>query len=470
MVFSSFLFLFAFLPITVVLYFVAPKSSRNALLLILSYLFYAWGAPTIAPLLFVMSFFDFAISRHLGPDGKFSVRTKKTILVLGIATNLSLLVYYKYWNFFLGELNSLIEAYGFEGVHWSEVLLPIGISFFTFQKISYLVDVYRGTAKRAESLIQYALYVALFPQLIAGPIVRYHEIAEQLKTRTHTLEKFTAGLTRFSIGLAKKVLIADFLGQSVDAIFALQSGELTTSFAWFGILAYTFQIYFDFSGYSDMAIGIGLLFGFTLPENFRNPYLARSFRDFWTRWHITLSNWMKEYLYIPLGGNRGSELRTAVNLWIVFLLSGLWHGASWNFVLWGAYHGLFLSLERALGIEKQATHWRLAPLIVFPLIVFSWVLFRADTVEHATAFYQHLLGLQHVALEKPFVWGELVQSRTLFVFWIAIALSFLFVRYRGKAIGNTHSLVALSASYLLLLLSLVALAGIDYAPFLYFRF
>jgi len=436
----------------------------------MSYLFYSWGAPTIAPILLVMTVLDYALGGFISPKATASPGKKKLLLSLGIAANLSLLLYFKYWNFFLGELSTLFTSLGFTGVHWQAVLLPIGISFFTFQKISYLIDVYRGTAKPAQTLIHYALYVALFPQLIAGPIVRYHEIADQLHERRSSREDFCAGLTRFSLGLSKKVLIADFLGQVADKIFALGGGELTTSFAWVGILAYTFQIYFDFSGYSDMAIGIGRIFGFTFPENFNQPYLARNFREFWSRWHMTLSNWMKEYLYIPLGGNRSSEFRTAGNLWAVFLLSGLWHGASWNFIVWGAYHGFFLSLERLLGVSSFKNTSLARILVVFPLIIFSWVLFRADDLSHALFYFSHLFGFSGEALSKPIVWGELIQSREWWVLGMAFLISFAPLGWRINLSAPKVSAPLAATSYALLLFSLAALAGIDYTPFLYFRF
>jgi alginate O-acetyltransferase complex protein AlgI len=469
-VFSSFLFLFLFLPVTISGYYLVPWRFKNLYLLIVSYLFYGWGAPTIMPILIGMSLFDYLLGGFLIPDENRSERTRKILLAFGITANLSLLFYYKYWTFFLSEFNTLLATLGFSHIIWSTVVLPIGISFFTFQKISYLVDLYRGTAKRAESFTQYALYVALFPQLIAGPIVRYHEIAEQLKARTHSWERAAHGFTRFAIGLAKKVLIADYLGQVADLVFALQPGELTTSYAWLGILAYTFQIYFDFSGYSDMAIGLGHIFGFQIPENFRNPYLARSFRDFWSRWHITLSNWMKEYLYIPLGGNRGSEFATARNLWIVFLLSGLWHGASWNFIVWGAYHGFFLSLERLLPSKflNQNSPWR--TLIIFPLIVLSWVLFRANTLEHAGEFYSYLFGFGAETLSKPVVWGDLIQNREWFVFLVAGLFTFVLAKHNSSSSESYSGIGTIAVAYPLLLLSLCALAGMDYAPFLYFRF
>ncbi|MCB0334363.1 MAG: MBOAT family protein, partial [Bdellovibrionales bacterium] len=434
---------------------------------------YGWGAPTIIPLLIGMSLFDFLLGKRLSPDNTIRRSRKKQLLAFGIAANLSLLFYYKYWNFLLGEFNSLLSSLGFSGFMWSEVLLPIGISFFTFQKISYLVDVYRGTANPATTFTEYALYVALFPQLIAGPIVRYHEIAEQLHSRKVRSEDFAIGITRFSIGLGKKVLIADFVGQVADGVFALSIGEQTTFFAWLGILCYTFQIYFDFSGYSDMAIGLGRLFGFRFPENFHHPYISESIREFWTRWHITLSNWMKEYLYIPLGGNRVSSQRNALNLWIVFLLSGVWHGASWNFIVWGGYHGFFMSLERLVGAPTKRQNTIYRTIITFFLVVFSWVLFRADSLSDALTYYTYLFGLGAPAT-KPVMLGELLQPRSFVMLLLACVLSFYPLLQRKKEytglVSESPSLIFQCSAFCVLVLSLSALAGLDYTPFLYFRF
>ena len=429
-----------------------------------------WGAPGIAPLLLGLSLLDYLLSRYLVPEASIKKSLRQLILTLGILVNLSLLFYFKYWNFFLTELNTAFASFGFNELYWKEVLLPIGISFFTFQKISYLVDIYRGTAERAKSFVNYALYVALFPQLIAGPIVRYHEIAAQFQKREHSWDNVTAGVTRFSIGLAKKVLIADYVGQIADSVFTLDPSGLTTPYAWLGILAYAFQIYFDFSGYSDMAIGIGRMFGFTFPENFNQPYLSRSFQEFWTRWHMTLSNWMKEYLYIPLGGNRSSHFRTALNLWIVFLLSGLWHGASWSFVMWGALHGFFLSLEKLFGVSKENTKSHLLILIVFPLVLLTWVPFRVENISDAFTFYSYLFALQGVTQSQPIVLGDLVQVRDIAMLTVACLFAFIPFQKSWSLKSLSLSPAISAASYCVLLLSLFSLAGMDYTPFLYFRF
>lgn len=465
MVFSSFTFLLIFLPFSLLGYYFTPERFKNLFLLVVSYLFYGWGAGLLVVGLFVLSLFDYLVSILIAKEN--SVTKKKILLGLGILGNLSVLLYYKYWNFILSNLSQLLNNLGFNQLIFHDVILPIGVSFFTFQKISYLVDVYRGTAKKAESLVQYCLYVALFPQLIAGPIVRYHEIAKQLVTRKSLVEDVASGLNRFIIGLSKKILIADYVGQTADRVFALSAGDLTTPFAWLGILCYTFQIYFDFSGYSDMAIGLGQVFGFKFPENFNRPYLSKSIKEFWSRWHITLSNWMKEYLYIPLGGNRTSSFRAIINLWLVFILSGLWHGASWNFILWGAFHGIFLTLERVFHI-KNAIPSFIKIGSTFLIVMLAWVLFRSDNLSAASFFYLALLNLNNANPQSTITFGDLIQPRDFFALICAIIITFLTPYYYDKYFKNT--VLSYITSIVFFILSLSALAGLSYTPFLYFRF
>ncbi|MCB0338407.1 MAG: MBOAT family protein, partial [Bdellovibrionales bacterium] len=319
MVFSSFIFIYIFLPIFLTLYFLFPGKLKNLIALLGSLTFYAWGAPTILPLLIVSAFIDFILSAKIQPVGQ-NLTNRRFFLFLGVGVNILFLGYFKYSGFFIEELNSLLLSLNLESVSWGEVVLPIGISFFTFQKISYLIDVYRGATPRAPNFLIYLLFVTLFPQLIAGPIVRYKDIATQLMTRCITLDMLFSGICRFGFGLGKKVLIADPLGAVTDNVLALSGSEITIVYAWLGIICYAFQIYFDFSGYSDMAIGLGKMMGFDFPENFNRPYISRTITEFWRRWHITLSSWMKDYLYIPLGGNRVSTNRMYINLWIVFIL------------------------------------------------------------------------------------------------------------------------------------------------------
>ncbi|MCL4166112.1 UNVERIFIED_CONTAM: hypothetical protein GTU68_008467, partial [Idotea baltica] len=332
MVFSSYIFLFAFLPLFLGTYYACPNKLKNLIILVFSLIFYAWGAISVIPFLLLSIFIDYYFIQKPG----------KINFIIPLALNIIFLCYYKYLNFFIEQFNFISPL----DLPLTNIALPIGVSFFVFQKISYLADVYNTKVEPAKSLINYSLYVLLFPQLIAGPIVKYHLIEKQIKSRTHSSDNFFNGLVRFSTGLFKKVFIADMLAFTAVSVFSADTANIDAFYAWSGLLAYTLQLYFDFSGYSDMAVGLGLMCGFKIPENFNRPYLAHSITDFWRRWHMTLSSWMKEYLYVPLGGNRRSQTRTYINLSIVFILSGLWHGASWNFVLWGAFHGIFIVTDK----------------------------------------------------------------------------------------------------------------------------
>ena len=341
MVFSSITFLFYFLPIFFGIYFLLPRSFRNWWILIASSVFYAWGAPIFFFILSASTLIDFYLVKGIHQSD--AHKTRRLLLILSLIKNVGLLAYYKYANFFIENVNLAIESVGTEPIAAIDVILPIGISFYTFQTITYAMDVYKGRHEPLRHPHLLLLYILSFPQMIAGPIVQFNAIADQITTRRETVDGFLFGFYRFCLGLGKKVLIANTVGAIASGY--LGNSDINTSEAWIGILAYTFQIYFDFSGYSDMAIGLGKMMGFDFPENFDNPYTSRSITEFWRRWHITLGTWMRNYLYIPLGGNRvDSKLRMYANLWIVFLISGLWHGASWNFVVWGAYHGFGHSL------------------------------------------------------------------------------------------------------------------------------
>jgi len=347
MVFSSTLFLLYFLPAFLVTYSLVGKKRKNWVILFASIFFYSWGAPQFVFILIGSTILDFYLVKQLFLSSE--VRRKKLFLILSLVMNLGLLAYFKYANFFIENVNMALNSMGATSVSWTNVVLPIGISFYTFQTLTYAIDVYRGVHKPLDKLHQYLLYILSFPQMIAGPIVRFNLVADQIVERRETIDDKLFGFYRFCIGLAKKVLIANVLGHQAKEIMELPADQLTFITSWIGILAYTFQIYFDFAGYSDMAIGLGKIMGFTFPENFNNPYNSRSITEFWRRWHITLGQWMKDYLYIPLGGNKGAhKFRLFFNLWFVFLVSGLWHGASWNFVIWGAYHGFFLILDHCL--------------------------------------------------------------------------------------------------------------------------
>lgn len=472
MVFSSPLFIFYFLPIFLVAYLLTPFKYRNWTALLGSLVFYAWGAPFFVFVLLASSLADFIIAQKISVQTE--SRPRKNWLVLSLFLNLGLLAYFKYSNFFVENFNELLVSVGLDAIPWIDIALPIGISFFTFQKLSYVIDVYQFKTSPLKNFADLLLYICLFPQLIAGPIVRYNEIAVQIQNRTqnYKLNIQVNGLFRFALGLAKKLFIADVLGEMVDQGFQMEAvGNLATTEAWILLLAYAFQIYFDFSAYSDMAIGLGKLMGFDLPENFDFPYISQSITEFWRRWHITLSNWMRDYLYIPLGGNRKGTTRTFLNLWIVFILSGLWHGAAWNFILWGAFHGFFLFVERYFLLKplKSIGKWLSLPFTFF-IVLMSWVLFRAESLELTKQYY---IGL--------FSWKNgIIDFSNQFWFAFIVAFSFSFIPAIGNLakwlgafykLSTNHSIIVKSILTLILLtlcLSEVAVSG--FHPFIYFRF
>jgi alginate O-acetyltransferase complex protein AlgI len=468
MVFSSALFLLYFLPIFLLAYFATPVRYKNGTALFGSLIFYAWGAPTFIFILLGSIIIDFYLVRNFENPKHRQWRFYASILL-----NVGLLLYFKYANFFVENVNALLLNLGAETLSWTTVALPIGISFFTFQKISYAMDVYQKRSKALEKLGDYALYIILFPQLIAGPIVRFNEIAEQLRNRTAHLniDNKINGLFRFSIGLAKKLFIANVLGEYVDLYFDAEEFALGTLDTWVVVLAYAFQIYFDFSGYSDMAIGIGLMMGFRIPENFNFPYISRSITEFWRRWHISLSRWMKDYLYIPLGGNRKGINRTYVNLTIVFLISGLWHGAAWTFVLWGAFHGLFLVLERLFLLKVYKRLGSFIPMILcFIIVLIGWVLFRANSLEVAENILVQMFSWHKSTVTFPAMFWTF--------FCLAIVFSFMGLMphweqklnavFQQKTLQNL--LLKGLATFVLLLISTSEILVGGFNPFIYFRF
>jgi len=477
MVFASPIFLFLFLPLTLAAYFAVPKGWRNGVLLVASLAFYAWGeAPYLALVLGSVAF-NFIVGGAIGRSDHAARR--KRWLVAGVAGNLVVLGIFKYANFAVANVNALAPLLAITPIALASIPLPLGISFFTFHAISYVVDVYKGNARAEHNLPRFALYILLFPQLIAGPIIRWRDIAGQLPERAQRMADFAYGVRRFVLGLGKKVLVANTLGAVADRIFALPTSELTTPLAWLGLACYTLQIYFDFSGYSDMAIGLMRMFGFRILENFNYPYISRSIREFWRRWHISLSNWFRDYLYIPLGGNQRGERRAYANLVIVFLLCGLWHGASWPFVLWGIWHGVFLVVERA-GLDGALR--RLGPLAhVYALAVVmgGWVLFRCDTFTHAIGYYAALLGhaagdpARHPLAEylDPFVAFTLVIG-AIFSTPIARWLGQMRDRFAANAGGGATLALGGDVAWLAVAFVLASafLAAGTYNPFIYFRF
>jgi alginate O-acetyltransferase complex protein AlgI len=473
MVFSSSLFLLYFLPVFLILYFIIPAKLKNVFALFASILFYAWGAPDFIFIVLITIVIDFYIVAWLSRS---TGRKKKYLLAVSIALNIGLLLYFKYANFFVENVNALLQSLGTNEVKWMAIALPIGISFFTFQKMTYAVDVYRGVYHPLKKITDYALYILMFPQLIAGPIVRFNEIAAQIEDRksNETNNNRITGFFRFTIGLAKKVLIANVLGEQVDILFALEGADYNTITAWLGILAYAFQIYFDFSGYSDMAIGIGRMIGFDFPENFNNPYISQNISEFWRRWHITLGRWMRDYLYIPLGGNKVSTKRMYFNLWVVFLVSGLWHGAAWNFVIWGAFHGLFLILDRLFLLKFYKRIGKVPSIIItFVIVLVGWVLFRAESMGQASDILIRMFTFEFAADEVFF-------NRKFYVILIA-AIFFSFyggfskiekwqIRLFEKNKGLNPVLFMTSIAVILLIVCLGYITSSGFNPFIYFRF
>ena len=457
MVFSSVTFLFLFLPIVLAAFWLTPPRWRTSVLVAASWIFYAWGEKTLVALLVLSALFNWAMAIEIGgADG----RVRRVLLTVAVAVNLAALVYFKYTDFLLAQLNALLAWGHVRRVIWQPVHLPIGISFVTFEAISYLVDVYRGHLRPAKNPINVAFYLAFFPHLIAGPILRYSDIAPSLEKPWPGLTEFDRGVARFITGLGKKVLIANVLGQVADQIFALPGAQLGTAVAWLGILCYSLQIYFDFSGYSDMAIGLGHLFGFTLPENFRLPYTADSIRDFWRRWHISLSSWFRDYLFLPLGGSRQGPARTYRNLLVVFLLCGLWHGASTTFIVWGLYHGVFLALERTrfgAGLARLPALVRRAYTVL--VVMVGWVLFRAATLAAATGYLAAMFGKGgHDRVPLRYY----LSPEVLLVLAVAMPLSVWSVTLRPAP--------ALMVQTAVFVLSLLYVAAGTYNPFIYFRF
>lgn len=486
MVFSSQVFLFLFLPVLLSLHFVCPHRWRNALLLAASLLFYAWGGPTFLLLMLASISGNYLFGLWL--DRIHGQSNARWVLALAITANLSALGYFKYAGFLAGVLQTFVSPLGIELPHLRKIELPIGISFFTFHAISYLIDIYRGVTRVQRRPANLALYVSLFPQLVAGPIVRYRDVAEQiLSKRQITVEQFATGVQRFVIGLAKKLLLANAVGQAADAVFGLPAGELTGPVAWLGVASYSLQIYFDFSGYSDMAVGLGMMFGFRFLENFNYPYISRSVTEFWRRWHISLSTWFRDYLYVPLGGNRLGPRRTYVNLLVVFLLCGLWHGASWNFIVWGLFHGCFLVLERSGWGRMLERAWApLAHLYTLTAVAAGWVFFRADNLPHAMAVLQAMCGLGHSSGAghslRMFLDSGLVLTLSAGVFaavpWLP-ALQGHLARLHERLQHRPGIAIVLDG--LLATARVTALAGLlfaasanvtasTYNPFIYFRF
>ena len=474
MVFSSPAFLFFFLPAVYIVYMLLrSRSAQNAWLAAASLLFYAAGQPVYVLLLLASVAINYSAGRGiLAAAGRSEDHPNKAkhILTLAVCGNLALLGYFKYADFAVGTLNALLRT----SIPLPGVLLPIGISFYTFQGMSYVIDVYRDPSRGTKNLGKLMLYISFFPQLIAGPIIKYREISDQIDERSVTAEGTLLGLRRFITGFAKKILLADTMGKAADAVFAMTAGRLDARLAWLGAICYTLQIYFDFSGYSDMAIGLGRLFGFKFAENFDRPYISRSIREFWRRWHISLSSWFRDYLYFPLGGSRKGETRTHINKFIVFFLTGLWHGANWTFVLWGLWHGLLVTLEDRNIIPKKLTQSLWGHVYAMLGVILGFVLFRADTLSQAGVMIKAMFTGFSFDPASSLALSAILDVRTLVFLAAALVCAFGLPRKiweyfceEGQAVPDTLLYCGYGALFVLCLL---AMAGSTFSPFIYFQF
>src|SRR5262245_21049694 len=467
MVFTTHIFLFYFLPAVLLIYYLLPFKWRNLFLTLASYVFYGWWEPWFVILMMISTVLDFFCGKLISAPGASRGRRLAGLLI-AICGDMGLLAFFKYYTFTAENLNRLLQFFGADLLPVLQITLPIGISFYTFESMSYTIDVYRGIVKPARSFSDLSCFISLFPHLVAGPIVRYNVIAEQLATREHSWDKFSTGVALFIVGFAKKILLANPMGSVADAVFATQSPYFLD--AWFGVLAYAFQIYFDFSGYSDMAVGLSRMFGLVIPKNFASPYRAESITDFWRRWHISLSTWLRDYLYVPLGGNRYNLRRTYFNLALVMLLGGLWHGASWTFVIWGAYHGTLLAFERWFG-KRTLYAWlpysgRVA--VTFVLVLISWVLFRSSSFPHALSYLHSMFGAASGGTASLLLAAEIYTPYSLVILGLCALLSFqrleVYDWVEGLNWGRSMVLVPL------FVLAVMAMFAQTFNPFLYFQF
>ena len=480
MLFSSMIFMWIFLPVVLILGWIIRRPRyQNIMLLIASLFFYAWGEPVYFLLLIISTAVNYIFGIAIGDapactgNESLSYGRRRLALILGICTDLGLLGYFKYSNFFLNTLDHMLPGVSLPR---TSIALPLGISFFTFQELSYLIDLYRGHFPVQKNPVDFALYVSFFPKLIQGPIVRYTDFVKELTDRSQSVSGTAEGMRRFIYGLGKKVLIADILGASADKLFALDPSAMTQLAAWCAAFFYTMQIYYDFSGYSDMAVGIGRMFGFTITENFNYPYMSTSIRDFWRRWHITLGSWFREYLYIPLGGNRKGAKRTYLNLLVVFAATGLWHGASWNFVGWGLYHGLFILIER-MGLDRFLKKHRIfSHIYAFFVVMAGWVFFRSGSISYAAMLLKKMFDIRCTAVITPLQMSSMISLKTLVTAAAATAgcgiIQYIFTQTGLRRIGDRFRKSIPEAVFCccIFILSLASLAGSTSESFIYFKF
>jgi len=473
MVFSSLLFLFVFLPTVLLVYYICPRKFRNLFLFVASLIFYAWGEPIYITIMLFSTVFDYA-NGLLIEKYKLSGQDKKSkiVLISSIVVNLGILCFFKYSNFFITNVNSLFSS----SISLLNLALPIGISFYTFQTMSYTIDVYRGEVSAQKNIISFGAFVTLFPQLVAGPIVRYKTIADQLDDRKESSQQFAEGIKRFIIGLGKKVLLANNIGMLWEQVSSTPLESLPAATAWLGAVAFSFQIYFDFSGYSDMAIGLGKMFGFDFLENFNYPYISKSITEFWRRWHISLGTWFKEYVYIPLGGNRGGKAKQIRNLFIVWALTGFWHGANWNFVVWGVYFAILLIIEKLFllkHLEKLPSF--ISHIYTLVLVVFSWVIFAFDDFSKVILYFKAMFCANNACFANN---GTVYLLYTNIILLVILTIASTDIGKKvAEKIKQKHSPDSMSMTVIknityvcIFLMSVAFLVGDSYNPFLYFRF
>lgn len=468
MVFGSAVFLFIFLPIVLILHTIIKNTTiRNGLLIVSSLIFYAFGEPVYVLLLLGSVAFNYAFGRILYE------RKNKVILAVAVAVNLLLLTVFKYTGFLVESFNGIFNT----AIPVPQIVMPIGISFFTFQAISYIVDVYRGKTDKKAGFFEVLLYISLFPQLVAGPIVQYRTVADAIKDRKVTVDAFSSGTRKFIIGLSKKMLLANAMGLVADKVFAMSAGTIDTPLAWFGGVCYCLQIYFDFSGYSDMALGIGGMLGFEFPKNFNHPYVAVGIRDFWRRWHMSLTSWFREYLYIPLGGNRKGRARQILNSMIVFVCTGIWHGANLTFIVWGFFHGVLMSIETLLVKKDSKPPKVLVPLIWFVTmiaVVIGFVIFRADNLAYGMSYIGRMFAFETANEGYRVLMSFLTPSMIVTLVTAVIAccplVGFINKITEGKKINKVFDVAGYVISLMLLVLCIMSLASNSYNPFIYFRF
>lgn len=480
MVFASPIFLFMFLPLFLAIYYLTPARFRSVIILLGSSIFYAWWRLDFLALLYAIIGGSWLAALYID-KWRGTIKAKR-LMQCGVAANLLTLGYFKYWNFGVNSFQLIMTKAGVDvPTEFVQVLLPIGISFFVFHAISYIVDVWRNDTPPTRNLFDFAAFITLFPHLIAGPVLRYKDLAWQFTNRKHSMDLFSEGAYRFMSGFAKKVLIADTVAPLADAAFALENPTMLDS--WLGIAAYTIQLYFDFAGYSEMAVGLALMMGFRFIENFNAPYISRSITEFWRRWHISLSTWLRDYLYIPLGGNRKGTVRTYVNLFLTMLLGGLWHGANWTFILWGAWHGVILAIERFFGVDPDAPAGRTRRAVTMTAtliaVMIGWVLFRAHDLSAAADFYAGMLGSNGFGISDNYVWQ--IKGVSLLALAGGIALVFTQPRFNDKrepvqlskgsiAMKTTPSILFQIIVGALFLAAVTRLIAMSYSPFLYFQF